>query len=53
MIGMTYVLLRSLCISNSIRSPYLRQFKDSHIGTLIILSEWKNFVYIENYHGFN
>lgn len=27
----------------SLRSPYVRQFKDSHIGTLILPKEWGNF----------
>lgn len=36
-----------LQIPSSIRSRYLRQFKDSCIGTLCLPKEWKEYVYLE------
>ena len=37
-------LIDTLQFPPSLRSPYGRQFKDSHIGTLILPKEWENTV---------
>lgn len=39
-----------LQIPSSIRSRYLRQFKDSSIGTLCLPKEWKERIYLEDTH---
>lgn len=43
--------IETLQLPSSIRSPYGRQFKDSYIGTLIVPSEWKDFIFLgSDYH---
>lgn len=42
-------LIETLQLPVSLRSPYGRQFKDSHIETLVLPSEWKELnIYVDN-----
>lgn len=43
-------LIDTLQFPPSLRSPYGRQFKDSHIGTLILPKEWENTAYLDEHN---
>ena len=40
-----YSHIEALQLPSSLRSPYGRQFKGSHIGTLVLPKEWENIAY--------
>ena len=40
-----YSHFEALQLPSSLRSPYGRQFKGSHIGTLVLPKEWENIAY--------
>ena len=42
--------IEALQIPSSLRSPYGRQFKDSHIGTLVLPKEWENITYFNEHN---
>ena len=41
--------IEALQLPSSLRSPYGRQFKDSHIGTLVLPKEWEDIACLDEY----